>query len=75
MCFFDESYWLSFADRDSDEERWKPLPPESSLATRLGFIVPPGFHEQGYSTYARDDSFEPPFEEVGEVWIYNDVGQ
>lgn len=70
--FFIHDYWTSFVDRNSDDYRWTPLLSESSLAARLGLKVPEGFCELGYKTFLRDDSFDPPFEEEGEIWIYSD---
>ncbi len=71
--FFDPQYWRTFAARDSEDDRWRALPAECSLSARLGIAVPSGFIEQGYATWWRDDTFDPPYEVSNETWIYAEL--
>lgn len=49
------------------------VPASRSLMKSYGLKVPAGFMEQGYSTYWRDDDFDPPYENRQQVWIYSEV--
>jgi len=60
--FFDQDYWKAFAIRSDANDQWTPLSTSRSLMKSYGVKVPAGFMEQGYSTYLRDDYFDPPYE-------------
>ncbi len=71
--FFDQDYWAAFAIRSDANDLWTALPTSRSLMKSYGLKVPAGFREQGYSTYWRDDDFDPPYENRQQVWIYSEV--
>lgn len=72
--FFDPDYLASFCVRDSHDERWTPKS-NDSLAGRLGLSLPSGFEEQGFDTFSRDDTFDPPRIDDGEVWLVGEAGR
>lgn len=71
--FFDLDDLAAFCARDSDDDRWT-LKPSDSLVRRLGLSLPRGFEEQGFDTFNRDNTFDPPFIEEGETWLIGEAG-
>lgn len=67
--FFEPAYFDAFTRRDDPDDRWTPRPLGDSLVRRLGLTLPDAFIEQGFDSFSRDTTFNPPWIETNEVWM------
>lgn len=67
--FFDQSYFEEFFDRDSDEQRWIPLPPNRNIAREWGLEVPSDLKIKGYKEEIHDEDYD----HVGEIWFIGEL--
>lgn len=65
IVFFGSDYYDSFFNRDSEEQKWTPLPDNRRLAREWNLRVPHGFSQRGYKEELRDTDFN--FD--GEIWF------
>ena len=73
ICVFvDPNYFVSFCDRDAEEQRWTAASDSHGL-DQLGLTIPAGFTVRGFNTIDRDDTFDPPYVEIGETWLIGEV--
>jgi hypothetical protein len=70
--FFTPEYFASFCSRNSDDFK-RIARPDLERVARWNLSIPDGFDVRGFDTYQRDDSFDPPFEEWGEMWLIGEV--
>jgi hypothetical protein len=74
---FTDDYFREFVDRpgptydDRLFHRWEPLAAERSLLKEWRLDYP--LDERGFSYVHRDATFDPPWEESGEVWLIGDL--
>lgn len=68
IVFFGSEYYDSFFNRDSEDQRWTPLPDNIILEREWDLRVPANFSQSGYKQELRDIDFS--FD--GEIWF---VGQ
>lgn len=71
--FLSEDYFKGFCERDSDDQRWAPMPASNGFAARLGLRLPAGFQERGYRETCRDETVDPPRVAEGEVWLIGEL--
>jgi len=70
-AFFDLDYFQRFETRDSDHQRWTPLPRQRSLSREIGLRAPARLRERGYHEWSFDPSSQSaPYE--GEVWMFGE---
>ncbi len=70
--FFDEGYFEYFTDRDTDDQRWTPLPENRSVIAEMGLRLPDGFAVIGFAETIDDEDEEGIRE--GEVWLIGECG-
>jgi len=70
--FFGEAYFRSFTDRDTDYQRWTPLPKGRSLVEEMGLRLPDGFVVLGFAEVIHDEETGETCE--GEVWLIGECG-
>ena len=68
IVFFGTAYFLTFFTRDTDFQRWTPLPPTRSFISEWDIHVPTGLMEQGYEEEINDEAYQ----HCGERWF---IGQ
>ncbi len=68
IVFFGSDYYDSFFNRDSEDQKWTPLPVNRSFTREWNLRVPDGFSQRGYKEELRDTDFT--FD--GEIWF---IGQ
>jgi hypothetical protein len=69
IVFFGDTHYSEFFCRDTDEQRWEPLPPNRSLVSEWTLNVPSDFRQRGYHERISDDDCV----HEGEVWFLGEI--
>jgi hypothetical protein len=68
VVFFQKEYWDNFFNRNSDFQKWIPLPSKRSLLKEINLNPPFQIFEKGYKETITDEDFE----HNGEIWFIGD---
>lgn len=67
--FFDQAYFSTFFERDSEGQTWTPLRKSRSLSREWGLNLPDALQERGYHERIRDEDYS----HNGEVWFFGEL--
>jgi hypothetical protein len=69
IVFFGDDYFTSFFDRDTEEQKWLPLPGDRSLSEEWKLNVPAGFSEKGFREVITNEDQHHD----GEIWFIGEL--
>ncbi len=65
IVFFGDSYFESFLNRDTDDQKWIPLPSIRTISKEFNLEIPMGLTEKGY----REELIDEGFKSTSELWF------
>ena len=69
IVFFGASYFESFFNRDTDDQKWIPLPPNRSVSREFNLEIPMGLTEKGF----REELVDEDFRSTSELWFVGEL--
>lgn len=69
IVFFGDNYFNTFFDRNSECQRWIPLPSYRNICKEWGLRIPNGFEVKGY----REEIHDEDYERIGEIWFIGEL--
>lgn len=69
VVFFSENYYKNFFNRDSEEQKWKPLPSQRSISKEYNLDLPIGLSEKGYQEETVDENRKSK----SELWFIGEL--
>ena len=69
IIFLGEGYYGRFFDRNTDCQRWTPLPSDRDLTQEWGLQLPRDFTQRGYREQIRDTDYMHD----GEIWFIGNL--
>jgi hypothetical protein len=69
IIFYEENYFNSFFERNSEYQKWILLPSNRDILSELGLDIPTGLSAKGY----REEIIDDDYKSISELWFIGEL--